>query len=463
MKKIDFVATLLLLMGLSVPVAANGDPFPGISKGQEIPGTRVSSAPGESWESFNSGAGASHSCPSGSGRGMETNLNGTVSQSDDIRSYYCVKTWEAPDTISAWNDFNRRKSAAQAAAQAESAAWNAANPGKQKCVQWGPLTDPNGGVHQGGVCANPVELPAGSQVPSSPAGTVGEGDVEDAANSMPRTPSNPSDPAAGPSAASAPRGSGYPFTQVLEGQLATAACPAGFQAANGLIVDATSKKTFTECWPQNAWTAYQLSGDAWAMFTATGGTYDPATEIDRRAKIALLVARAKEVANSAAAETPGIERCSSWAGFGESGRECSYVFVDPVTQQQNSTNQSTTDSAQQDSSSAIEVELESVRVATSSLSISRLALSITPNESEGQGIAQLARDFAAFSAVQRTAIRQLPRVAGIKYTVKSMTKSVCQASTQRVRITRAGVCIIEVEAKDSAGNVYSFAKRISKN
>jgi len=177
----------------------------------------------------------------------------------------------------------------------------------------------------------------------------------------------------------------------------------------------------------------------------------------------LLVARAKEVANSAAAETPGIERCSSWAGFGESGRECSYVFVDPVTQQQNSTNQSTTDSAQQDSSSAIEVELESVRVATSSLSISRLALSITPNESEGQGIAQLARDFAAFSAVQRTAIRQLPRVAGIKYTVKSMTKSVCQASTQRVRITRAGVCIIEVEAKDSAGNVYSFAKRIRKN
>lgn len=462
MKKIGFVASLLLLMGLSVPVAANGDPFPGISKGQEIPGTRVSSSPGESWESFNAGAGASHSCPSGSGRGVETNLNGTVSQSDDIRSYYCVKTWEAPDTTNAWNDFNQRKSAAQSAAQAESAAWNAANPGKQKCVQWGPLTDPNGGVHQGGVCANPVELPSGSQVPSSPAGTVGEGDVEDAANRLPRTPSNPSDPAAGQSAASAPRGSGYPFTQVLEGQLATSACPTGFQAANGLIVDATSKKTFTECWPQNAWTAYQLSGDAWAMFTATGGTYDPSTEIDRRAKIALLVARAKEVANSAAGETPGIERCSSWSGFGESGRECSYVFVDPATQQQNSTNQSSTDSAQPQASSAIEVELESVRVATSSLSISRLALSITPNESEGQRIAQLAKNFATLSAVQRNTVRQLPRVTGIKYSGKSITRSVCQASTQRVRITTAGVCIIEVEAKDTAGNVYTFAKRIRR-
>ena len=462
MRRVGFLAVTVLLMGLGISASADSDPFPGVARGQEIPGTRVSSAPGESWESFNAGAGASHSCPSGSGRGVETDLRGTTSQSDDIRSYYCVKTWEAPDTTTAWNDFNQRKAAAQAAAQAESAAWNAANPGKQKCVQWGPLTDPNGGVHQGGVCANPVELPQGSQVPSSPAGTVGEGDVEDAANALPTTPSNPADPAAGESAGGAPRGSGYPFTQVIEGQVGTAGCPSGFQAANGLIADASTKKTYTECWPQNAWTAYQLSGEAWKMFKATGGTYDPAVEIDRRAKIALLVAKAKEVALSAANETPGIERCSSWSGFGESGRECSYVFVDPATQQQNSTNQSSTDSAQPEASSAIEVELESVRVATSSLSISRLALAITPNESEGQKIAQLAKDFAAFSAVQRNAVRQLPRVAGIQYTVKSITKSVCQASTQRVRIARAGVCIIEVEANDTAGNVYSFAKRIRR-
>ena len=46
--------------------------------------------------------------------------------------------------------------AAQAAAEEESKAWNAANPGKQKCVQWGPITNPNGGTSSGGVCANPV-------------------------------------------------------------------------------------------------------------------------------------------------------------------------------------------------------------------------------------------------------------------------------------------------------------------
>lgn len=466
MKKIGFVAALVMSLSLLSPASADSDPFPGIARGQEIPGTRVSSAPGESWESFNAGAGASHSCPSGAGRGVGTDLRGTVSQSDDIRYYYCVKTWEAPDTTAAWNDFNQRKAAAQAAAQTESAAWNAANPGRQRCVQWGPLTDPAGGVHQGGVCANPVEPPAGSQTPSSPAGSVGEGDVADAANSLPTTPSNPADPAAGNSAAGAPRGSGYPFTQVLEGQLSTASCPAGFQAANGLIADLASKKTFTECWPQNAWTAYQLSGDAWAMFKATGGTYDPAAEIDRRAKIALLVTRAKEVAAAAAVETPGLERCSSWSGFGESGRECAFVFLDPSAQQQSSSSQASANQPAGESETpaqAIEVGLDSVRVEMSSLSISRLAPSIAPTVSEGEKIATLAKNFAALSPIQKTTLRNLPKVAGISYTVKSVSKSVCQASSQRVRITGPGVCTIEIEATDSAGNVFSFAKRIRKS
>ncbi len=463
MKRVGFLAALVLVMGLGVSASADGDPFPGIARGQEIPGTRVSSAPGESWESFNAGAGASHSCPTGSGRGVETDLRGTTSQSDDIRSYYCVKTWEAPDTTAAWNDFNQRKAAAQAAAQAESAAWNAANPGKQKCVQWGPLTDPNGGVHQGGVCANPVELPEGTQVPSNPAGTVGEGDVEDAANALPTTPSNPTDPTAGESAGGAPRGSGYPFTQVIEGQVGTAGCPSGFQAANGLIADASTKKTYTECWPQNAWTAYQLSGDAWAMFKATGGTYDPAIEIDRRAKIALLVAKAKEVALAAANDTPGIERCSSWSGFGQNGRECSYVFVDPATTQTSTNSESTSEQEVSGASTQINVGLDTVNISMSSLSISRLALNLAPSQSEGTKIANLATGFAKLASTQNTASRNLPRVAGLKYQVVSLTKSVCQASTWRVRVIKKGLCIIEVTATDSGGNSYSFAKRIRRS
>lgn len=245
MKRIGFLVSAVLVFSLPVSASADSDPFPGIAKGQEIPGTRISSAPGESSQSFDAGAGAAHSCPAGSGRAVEHNLNWTASQSDDVISYYCIKTWEAPETTSAWNDFNQRRAAAEAGAQAESAAWNAANPGKQKCVQWGPITDPAGGVHQGSACANPVELPAGSTVPSKPAGEVGEGDVKEDADKLPTTPSNPADPTAAESSADAPRGSGYPFTQVLEGSLSTASCPAGFQAANGLIVDVSRGNTYT--------------------------------------------------------------------------------------------------------------------------------------------------------------------------------------------------------------------------
>jgi galactokinase len=47
-------------------------------------------------------------------------------------------------------------------ALAKSQAWNTANPGKQRCFQWGPLTSPNGGTESGGVCANPIGVSSGA-------------------------------------------------------------------------------------------------------------------------------------------------------------------------------------------------------------------------------------------------------------------------------------------------------------
>jgi hypothetical protein len=49
-----------------------------------------------------------------------------------------------------------------AEALAKSQAWNTENPGKQKCFEWGPLTNPSGGTESGGVCANPVGVSSGT-------------------------------------------------------------------------------------------------------------------------------------------------------------------------------------------------------------------------------------------------------------------------------------------------------------
>ncbi len=309
----------------SSPARAEEDPFPGVALGAEIPGTRISSDPGvtqSQWEATSTYQG--FSCPSGSGRGIGIDIGAKQWFA------YCVKQWQPQVTIDAWADYRNALDAAQAAALAESQAWNAANPGKQKCVQWGPLRDPIGGESSGGVCANPVEPGPGTTVQTEEAPAV-------------TAPAESTAPAPTPSSTLAPeavsnsnqfiedleyRGSGYPFTKIYRGQLSTTDCPVGYQGANGLIA-AIGTGTFTECWPENAWAAYRLGGDVWENFKSSGGTYDVLTEVRRRQSLDLLKQEAKRVAEIAANQTPGIQRCSRWTGYGESGTECAYAFVAP--------------------------------------------------------------------------------------------------------------------------------------
>lgn len=96
------------------------------------------------------------------------------------------------------------------------------------------------------------------------------------------------------------------------------------------MIVAIGTGTFTECWPENAWVAYRLGGNIWEQFKSSGGTYDAKAEETRRNKVGELKALAKSVAQKAADETPGIQRCSTWTGYGETGQECAYTFVSPT-------------------------------------------------------------------------------------------------------------------------------------
>jgi hypothetical protein len=59
--------------------------------------------------------------------------------------------------VAADDDFRSRQNTARATAEAQSLAWNTANPGQQKCFQWGPVVHSNGvSTSSGGACANPV-------------------------------------------------------------------------------------------------------------------------------------------------------------------------------------------------------------------------------------------------------------------------------------------------------------------
>ncbi|NBP12190.1 MAG: hypothetical protein EBV09_02635 [Actinobacteria bacterium] len=344
---IGFCVALLTSASItSSPFAtADQDPFPGLADGAEVSQRQpINPSTGNPADGS-----APIECPSGSGRSQVANAT--------TKEQYlvCVKNWRPTSSVNADREFSERQEAARAAAQAESQAWNAANPGKQKCVQWGPIVHANGvSTASGGVCANPVQPGASTTVASQEApsvqapnssGTSSGGsstisDTSTAASSSPSTSvgssstnssttsSQTSPNPAAPAEDFSKLGSGTPYTRVLKGQLSTSDCPAGFQAANGVIA-AIGLGTFTECWPENAWSAYRLGGTAWEQFKNSGGTYDARAEMDRRNRVTELKALAKSVAQTAADQTPGIQRCSRWTGYGESGQECAYTFVKP--------------------------------------------------------------------------------------------------------------------------------------
>jgi hypothetical protein len=141
-------------------VASATDPYPNIPTGGEIPGTRIVSNDETSWpQFFNSTVAAQWRCPVIYGPNGDP-YAGENNGFDSVSGKWfrvCVKNpWREPIPQSVSRDYEAEKSAAIAEALSNSQAWNAANPGKQKCFQWGPLTSPNGGTESGGVCANPI-------------------------------------------------------------------------------------------------------------------------------------------------------------------------------------------------------------------------------------------------------------------------------------------------------------------
>lgn len=156
--KLSFTVAIALgvvLSGVS-PAHAETDPFPGVEHMGEIPGTRISSpawSQQAQWESTDTYQNyLALGCPEGSGRAI------AVDVAVMVWSNYCVKTWRSQAVIRAWEKYYSDEAEGRATAYEQSLAWNKANPGKQKCFSYGPITSPDGGTTSGGVCANAVSV-----------------------------------------------------------------------------------------------------------------------------------------------------------------------------------------------------------------------------------------------------------------------------------------------------------------
>lgn len=393
---------------------ADSDPFPGVAHMAEIPGTRVSSPAGMSDSDWNNSAAVrGFSCPAGAGGAAGVDLNFTTTNSDDVRSMYCVKTWRPQETIDAMAAYRAQVDAAQASALAQSQAWNAANPGKQKCFPWGPFTDPNGGTSSGGMCANPVEPGPGTTVPTQSAeGVVGP--------SAPESSTSTSAPVVVPANTAPINGNGYPFTVILSGQKSTAECPAGFQAANG-IISAIGTGVFTECWSDLAWKANRLGGTYWEQFKSSGGTYDVTPVLSAISVIAEYKVKAKALAQAAADRTPGVQRCSSWTVYGQSGEECAYAGIEPGSVDSGTvTAGSDTATVTVPSETATPIVLTSSNLASDSATVALEPISAlagaTPEDIDGDISAKIVKKKVVFSISTNVPALELTIVASKKGT-----------------------------------------------
>jgi hypothetical protein len=307
-------------------------------------------------------------------------------------------------------DFRAAQDAAIASATRESQAWNAANPGMQKCVQWGPVVHANGvSTSSGGVCANPVGANDANSLPSAPAEPVTATDPVNSIQSI--------------------DASDGPFTREVEGQVGLDGCPTGYQGANGLTVDTSNGHVTTQCWAPAAWQAWVLGGSVWEQFKASGGTYDVAAELDRRAKLVALKNKAKSVAQAAADLTPGVRRCSAWSGYGETGSECAYAFIAP-TQGANSYDSKDTVTPPTLGSSIDAAD--NVRIITVA------AAAITT-----------ATSYTFVNSAKRT-----------KVVTKSLTPKVCSVANLKVKAKAKGTCVISYKTTTAAGKVTTVKKTI---
>ena len=148
---ITALALTLSVIGLPSAIAED-DPFPGVALGGEIGSHQmVSSSTGMPLDGS-----AIITCPAGAG--LAAVANGTTHENYVV----CTKTWRPSAEVSSDAAFQQAQRDATAAAEAESKAWAEAHPGQQKCIQWGPIVHANGvSTASGGVCANPVPVPAG--------------------------------------------------------------------------------------------------------------------------------------------------------------------------------------------------------------------------------------------------------------------------------------------------------------
>jgi hypothetical protein len=222
-------------------------------------------------------------------------------------------------------------------------------------------------------------------------------------------------------------------------------------------------------------------------------------EVLRRANVASLKSQAKSVAQTAADKTPGIQRCSKWIGYGETGEECAYTFIEPTgsTSSGTGTNSVVMPPVNSDSSTAITVPSviqnpdtltattatsNPLTTSTSSIlnssdtsklaSVEEVKLDLfgTPQEivylitkvsesySEAKTLTSLVNKLAKAASKISTKSVKLPYSVLANEIAQTLTPEVCNVKGMTVTSLKKGSCTIEYTVSGKSGNQFTTSK-----
>lgn len=230
----------------------------------------------------------------------------------------------------------------------------------------------------------------------------------------------------------------------------------GYQAANGLEVNATTGQVSTVCWSESAWQAWRLGGDTWSQFVATGGAVDVNLELERRAAVAALKTQAHQVAQAAADSTPGLKRCTSWSGYGESGEECAYTFVAPsLSAPASETTGDTSRAVPQDTEVVSAGEQVLTSLVTMSVAVTKSSLTAKPKAALLAYFSKLKKSVWVPSKKAIT----LPALAIGNVSYRSSNSRICTVKGRVVTKKSSGTCTILTVVTVNPWTKFSTSKQ----
>ena len=211
-----------------------------------------------------------------------------------------------------------------------------------------------------------------------------------------------------------------------------------------------------------------------------------ANEANQKLKenITSLVQNAIIKAIEAAKKTPGIERCISWAGYGNSGTECK-TFVNGVDISISSgSTTSETHTAISDSNSSTEtstsqkvtpgeiknvleklqdkssITVNAISTKTSINELKGLINNVVENQTEATALNKIADKLTSVRGVTYSKSTGLPNLNNVEEAAVSLTPLVCVIEGNTVVSLKKGTCNIEFSVKGASGNEFTVGKTI---